>query len=76
MKKGLALFDALIKLNTFDAKFVANIHDEWQMEVREDLSDHIGTLAVDCIKTAGNYYNLRCPMDGEYKVGRDWSETH
>ena len=76
MKKGLALFDSLIKLNTFDAKFVANIHDEWQMEVREDLSDHIGTLAVDCIKTAGNYYNLRCPMDGEYKVGRDWSETH
>ena len=76
MKRGLALFDSLIKLNTYDAKFVANIHDEWQMEVREDLSDHIGTLAVDCIKTAGNYYDLRCPMDGEYKIGRNWSETH
>ena len=76
MKKGLALFDSLIKLNTYDAKFVANIHDEWQMEVREDIATNVGQLAVDCIKTAGNYYNLRCPMDGEYKVGRDWSETH
>ncbi len=76
MKKGLALLDSLIKLNTFDAKFVANIHDEWQMEVREDLADHIGTLAIECIKRAGEFYNLRCPMDGEYKVGRNWSETH
>ena len=76
MKKGLALFDSLIKLNTFDAKFVANIHDEWQMEVREDLSENVGKMAVDCIIKAGEYYNLRCPMDGEYKVGRDWSETH
>ena len=76
MKRGLALFDSLIKLNAYDAKFVANIHDEWQMEVREDIATNVGQLAVDCIKTAGNYYNLRCPMDGEYKVGRNWSETH
>jgi len=76
MKRGLALFDSLIKLNAYDAKFVANIHDEWQMEVHETIATNVGQLAVDCIKTAGNYYNLRCPMDGEYKVGRDWSETH
>jgi DNA polymerase I-like protein with 3'-5' exonuclease and polymerase domains len=76
MKKGLALFDSLIKLNTYDAKFVANIHDEWQMEVHETIATNVGQLAVDCIINAGDYYNLRCPMDGEYKVGRDWSETH
>jgi len=46
------------------------------MEVREDLSENVGKMAVDCIIKAGEYYNLRCPMDGEYKVGRDWSETH
>ena len=76
MKRGLAMLDSLISLNTFDAKFVANIHDEWQMEVREDLAENVGRMAVDCIIKAGEYYNLRCPMDGEYKVGGNWSETH
>ena len=76
MKRGLAMLDALISLNTFDAKFVANIHDEWQMEVKEDIAENVGRLAVDCIIKAGEYYNLRCPMDGEYKVGDNWSETH
>ena len=76
MKRGLAMLDSLISLNTFDAKFVANIHDEWQMEVREDLAENVGRMAVDCIIKAGEYYNLRCPMDGEYKVGDNWSETH
>ena len=76
MKRALAMLDSLIKLQTLDAKFVANIHDEWQIEVREDLADFVGKLAVDCIQTAGNYYKLRCPLDGEYKVGGNWSETH
>ena len=76
MKRALAMLNALIKLQTLDARFVANIHDEWQIEVREDLADFVGQLAVDCIQTAGNYYELRCPMDGEYKIGGNWSETH
>ena len=76
MKRALAMLDSIIKLNTYDAKFVANIHDEWQIEVREDLADHIGELAVGCIEKAGEYYNMRCPLTGEYKVGGDWSETH
>ena len=76
MKRALIMLQALIKLQALDAKFVANIHDEWQIEVREDLADFVGQLAVDCIQTAGNYYKLRCPMDGEYKVGDNWSETH
>ncbi len=76
MKRALAMLDSLIKLNTFDAKFVANIHDEWQMEVREDIADHVGALAVGCLEKAGEYYNMRCPLTGEYKIGGDWSETH
>ena len=76
MKRALLMLQDMIKLQTLDAKFVANIHDEWQMEVRQDLSDHVGELAIECIIKAGEYYNLRCPMDGEYKVGDNWSETH
>ena len=76
MKRALVMLQALIKLQALDAKFVANIHDEWQMEVREDITDFVGQLAVGCIEKAGEYYNMRCPLTGEYKVGGDWSETH
>ena len=76
MKRALIMLQSLIKLNTLDARFVANIHDEWQMEVREDIADFVGERAVGCIIKAGEFYNLRCPMDGEYKIGDNWSETH
>ena len=76
MKKALSLLDSLLKLNTVDYKFVANIHDEWQVEVRESQADFVGLRAVEAIIEAGEHFNLRCPLDGEYKVGDNWSETH
>jgi len=33
-------------------------------------------LAVECLKAAGVAFDLRCPLDGEYKVGTTWAETH
>ena len=36
----------------------------------------VGKLGVEAIKQAGDYYNLRCPLDGEYKVGTSWAQTH
>ena len=76
MKKGLVLLDDMLKLNNIDYKFVANIHDEWQIEVKESQADFAGRLAVDSIIKAGEHFNLRCPLDGEYKTGVNWSETH
>jgi len=74
MKKALILLDE--KLRDIDAHFVANVHDEWQIEVKEDMADTVGKLGVECIKQAGELLKLRCPLDGEYKVGSNWSETH
>jgi len=76
MKKALSLLDTRLKLNAIDYKFVANIHDEWQVEVRESQAHFVGLRAIDAIKEAGEYFNLRCPLDGEYKIGDNWSETH
>ncbi len=76
MKKGLVLLDDMLKLNNIDYKFVANIHDEWQIEVKESQADFAGRLAVDSIIKAGEHFKLRCPLDGEYKTGVNWSETH
>ena len=76
MKKGLSILANRLELSMTPFKFVANIHDEWQIEVSECRANKVGTLAVQSIVDAGNHFNLRCPLDGEFKIGRDWSETH
>jgi DNA polymerase I-like protein with 3'-5' exonuclease and polymerase domains len=76
MKKSLTILDEYAKIYSIDYKFVGNIHDEFQAEVREDQAEKFGWLAVECIKAAGIKFNLRCPLDGEYKVGKTWADTH
>tara|TARA_R110002012_G_scaffold19113_2_gene69422 strand:- start:144 stop:1811 length:1668 start_codon:yes stop_codon:yes gene_type:complete len=76
MKKSLTILDEYAKIYGIDYKFVGNIHDEFQAEVREDQAEKFGWLAVECIKAAGIKFNLRCPLDGEYKVGKTWADTH
>ena len=74
MKKALTLFAWYIR--DLDARFVANVHDEWQVEVREDHAEEVGKRGVQAIIDAGALFKLKCPLDGEYNVGRNWSETH
>jgi len=33
-------------------------------------------MAVSSIQEAGLYFNFRLPLDGEFKVGANWAETH
>jgi len=58
------------------AMFVGTIHDEQQTEVRDDLVAQYTQMASDSFVEAGEYYNLRCPMAGEYQTGKTWAETH
>ena len=76
MKKALVLLDDYAKQWKIDYKFIGNIHDEVQAEVSEEQAEKYGWLAVECLKAAGVEYELRCPLDGEYKVGTTWAETH
>ena len=76
MKKAMCILYSHIQLNALDAKFVANIHDEWQMQVKESIVEFTGLTGVEAIEKAGKHFNLRCPLTGEYKVGENWSETH
>ena len=76
MKKALVILDDYAKQWNIDYKFVGNIHDEVQTEVASEQAEKFGYLAVECLKAAGLYYKLRCPLDGEYQVGTTWAETH
>ena len=76
MKQALVLLDKAIKNAHLDAQFVVNVHDEFQLEVKEEHAQRVGELAVDSIKKAGVLLELRCPLDGEYKIGDNWCQTH
>jgi DNA polymerase I-like protein with 3'-5' exonuclease and polymerase domains len=76
MKQALVLLDEGIRKKGLDAKFCANVHDEWQLEVAEKDAQTVGELGVDSIRKAGVVLGMRCPLDGEYKIGTNWKETH
>jgi DNA polymerase-1 len=76
MKKALVIFDNKVKANKWPVKYVANVHDEFQLECPKDIAEEVGKAARMSIIEAGEYFKLRCPLDGEYKIGRNWRETH
>ncbi|MEG1912862.1 MAG: DNA polymerase, partial [Cloacibacillus sp.] len=57
-------------------KQVAHVHDEFQCLVANGYEDRVGALAVQSFRDAGQQFNFRCPLDGEYKYGQNWADTH
>lgn len=76
MKKALVIFDNKVKANKWPVKYVANVHDEFQLECPKDIAEEVGKAARMSIIEAGEHFKLRCPLDGEYKIGRNWRHTH
>ncbi|RVI36653.1 DNA polymerase [Sinorhizobium meliloti] len=80
MKRALVILDNQLQemglIPGVHYEFVGNIHDEWQIEVDEDKAPLVGKTAANAIRLAGEYYQFRCPLAGNYDVGNNWNETH
>ena len=85
MKKALCLFDDMLQeaglIPGHHYEFVANVHDEWQLEVLDDpdqagLADRVAALGRDAIRLAGEAFNFGCPLEGSSAVGSTWADTH
>ena len=76
MKQALIILNRKLIHANMDARFVANVHDEWQIETTEQDAETVGHFAVQSIRQAGIRLKLRCPLDGEFKVGLNWAATH
>jgi len=74
MKQALVI--AGDKLCNVPHRFVANVHDEFQVETAPEHAEEVGRKLVEAIVEAGEQLELRCPLDGEYKIGKTWAETH
>jgi DNA polymerase-1 len=76
MKVGSIILDRTIIKKEYDTLKIGDIHDEWQFECEPRQAHDFGADCVDSIRKAGEFLKLRLPLDGEYKVGRSWAETH
>lgn len=76
MKKALLNGVESLREHNIPFKMVANVHDEFQVETPEAFAKAVGLHFRNAIRKAGDDFELRCPMDGEYKIGNNWSETH
>jgi DNA polymerase I-like protein with 3'-5' exonuclease and polymerase domains len=78
MKKALILLDERLKKHykEGDYEFVANIHDEFQIEVKEEYAEDIASHAAESIHRAGQYFEFGCPLSATSHIGKTWAETH
>jgi DNA polymerase I-like protein with 3'-5' exonuclease and polymerase domains len=76
MKKALVIFNDKIKSASWNVQLTVNVHDELQMECSPDIAEEVGQACVASIEEAGRAFNLRCPLTGEYKIGKTWRDTH
>jgi DNA polymerase I-like protein with 3'-5' exonuclease and polymerase domains len=78
MKKALIFVDEEVRRHRLSesVRKVADIHDEWQWQVRNEYVQKFIDLALPCFPRAGNSFGYRVPIEGDVKVGKTWAETH
>lgn len=80
VKKGTILLNEKLHKNNFvwgeDYAMVLHIHDEMQFIVKENRVDEFKTIAGSIFDDTQIAMNFRCKLEGEIKVGQNWSETH
>ena len=68
--------DELGYVHGVDWQQAAMIHDEVQLACKPELTDTLRSVALDAFPKAQHFFNFRCPIDGDAKVGYTWFDTH
>jgi hypothetical protein len=77
MKQALVLFhESAQALYAGRYAYCANVHDEFQIECEPEIAKDLGVLMVSSIRKAGEVLGIKIRLDGEYKIGNTWAETH
>ena len=76
MKYWVVAVAKMIKKEGYDARMVGNIHDEIQVEVREDQAEIFAKKLEGLFITVGEELGMRIKMEGEAKIGDNWYDTH
>jgi hypothetical protein len=55
---------------------VIMMHDEFQFSCKARDVSELSNIINDCVKDAGIYYEMECPLASDCLVGADWFHTH
>lgn len=75
-KKSMVLAYKEINKLELPGNQVIYYHDELQYEVESKYAEQVGEILCQSMRDAGTYYNMLIPIDGEYKIGKNWADTH
>lgn len=56
--------------------YLGNIHDEFQMQTKEEDGERLGRLAVWSIEEAARRLHFNVPLTGEFRLGYNWASCH
>lgn len=80
MKQAMINYHKILRdqgyVHGVDYRQVLHVHDEFQGECKPGLAEIVGQAMVNGIRQVTDQFEFRCPLDGEYKVGNSWAETH
>jgi len=61
---------------TDKVRFMATVHDEWQLECVPSVAEKVGRLGANAIAEAGKRLGCVVPLEGDYKIGNSWADCH
>jgi len=74
------------RLESYGAKLVNLVHDEWQVECPNNMTTalHIANLMANSLSSVGEELMMKCPLSGsywndtsnDYTIAPNWSKTH
>ena len=78
MKLAQCILDRKIKGSNYEnsVRFMATVHDEWQMECKPELADIVGKMGCNSIAEAGIRLGCKVPLEGDYRIGKNWADCH
>jgi len=80
MKQALVILDKDLQLAGLkpacEYEFCANIHDEFQIDVKPEHAKTVAQLAEQSIAKAGEVLDFACPLKGNAAIGQTWADTH
>jgi DNA polymerase I-like protein with 3'-5' exonuclease and polymerase domains len=76
MKQAVVNYTADLRARGVPFRQVIMAHDECQVSTPIEYAEIVGKSGVQGIRDAGHGLKVRCPLDGVFKIGRSWAETH
>lgn len=76
MKYAMVYLDQEVRKMNLRAWKVLDIHDEGQWECHPEDVPQLRAVMENCVKWAGEYLSLNCPLASDSQLGASWYDTH